>query len=256
MNKLWVTAWTLDQMVEIFERATRNAAPRVVLLELDYFLFTDAWVGGNTDKAMIFDCLPGYLCSSAVDMIRSAFRHPNRVLSYALAAVRPFLGTQAMVSEEGFRYDGSYVYSSGHLRDSAIRNMNAEFLVNAMPGSPEVSAKQLGALRRLAELARQRHVTLAGIQLPFFKPAVDYLDTNTAYRQYSGVWREFESPQMRQTLEQMGIRLFDLAHDPLNGERETFVDAYHPSALVHAGPPEHSTIQGAVSGYRTEDRGH
>jgi hypothetical protein len=85
---------------------------------------------------------------------------------------------------------------------------------------------------------------------------VDYLDTNTAYRQYSGVWREFESPQMRQTLEQMGIRLFDLAHDPLNGERETFVDAYHPSALVHAGPPEHSTIQGAVSGYRTEDRGH
>jgi len=78
------TAWTLDQMVEIFERATRNAAPRVVLLELDYFLFTDAWVGGDADKAMIFHWLPGYLCSSAVDMIRSAFRHPNRVLSYAL----------------------------------------------------------------------------------------------------------------------------------------------------------------------------
>ena len=99
--------------------------------------------------------------------------------------------------------------------------MNLNSGQRGMPGSPEVSAKQLGVLRRLAELARQRHVILAGIQLPFFKPAVDYLDTNAAYRQYSGVWREFESPQMRQTLEQMGIRLFDLAHDPLNGERET-----------------------------------
>jgi hypothetical protein len=224
------TAWTLDQVIDIFDRATRDNAARIAIVELDYFMFTDTWERGNLKNDMIFGWPIRYLATSAVDMVRSAARHPE-LLSYIRAPERPFVGTQAILSNEGFRFDGSYVYSIGHTRDSAEHHINAETLVQAMPGGAAISTKQMGLLRKLTALAQQRHVTLVGIQLPLFKEGVDYLDTNRSYYAYSGVWREFESAANREIFQEIGIHFFDLAHDQLNREKENFFDAYHPSSL-------------------------
>src|SRR5215475_11326215 len=35
------TAWTTEQLADIFDRATSSTAPRVVIISIDYFLFTD-----------------------------------------------------------------------------------------------------------------------------------------------------------------------------------------------------------------------
>jgi hypothetical protein len=224
------TAWTLDQVIDIFDRATRENAAQIAIVELDYFMFTDTWEGANLKNSMIFDRPMQYLLTSTVDMLRSAARHPS-LLSYLRAPARPFIGTQAILVNEGFRFDGSYVYSVGHTKDSTEHRINAETLVQAIPGGVAISTKQMGLLRKLAALAQQRHVTLVGIQLPFFKEGVDYLDTNQFYHLYSGVWREFESASARETFQEMGIHFFDLAHDSLNSEKENFFDAYHPSNL-------------------------
>ncbi len=37
------TGWTTDQVLDIFDRTTRETHPRVVILELDYFLFANHW---------------------------------------------------------------------------------------------------------------------------------------------------------------------------------------------------------------------
>jgi hypothetical protein len=224
------TAWTLDQVIEIFDRATRQNPSRIAIVELDYFMFTDAWESGNLKNNMLLDRPIKYLLTSAVDMLRSAARNPF-LLSYISGPKQPFIGTHAILSKEGFRFDGSYVYSVGHTKDSTEHNINAESLVNAMPGGAAISTKQMGLLRKLAALARQRHVTLVGIQLPLFREGVDYLDTNQSYFPYSGVWREFESASVRESLKDMGIHFFDLAHDQLTSEKENFFDAYHPSGL-------------------------
>jgi hypothetical protein len=224
------TAWTLDQVIDVFDRATRNNAARIVIVEIDYFMLTDTWERGNLKNNMIFDWPMRYVLTSAVDMVRSAARHPE-LLSYMRAPDRLFVGTQAVLINEGFRFDGSYVYSSGHTRDSAEHHINAETLVQAMPGGSAISKKQMGLLRKLAALARQRQITLVGVQLPLFKEGVDYLDTNQSYYPSSGVWREFESASTREAFQEMGIHFFDLAHDQLNSEKENFFDAYHPSTL-------------------------
>jgi hypothetical protein len=224
------TAWTLDQVFDIFDRATRESAARMVIVELDYFMFTDTWEGANLKNNMIFDRPMRYLVTSAVDMLRSAARHPA-LLSYARAPDGPFIGTQAILIKEGFRFDGSYVYSEGHTKDSAEHHINAEALVQAMPGGSAISTKQMQVLHKLAALAQERRVTLVGVQLPFFKEGIDYLDSNQSYYPYSGVWREFESAPTREKFRDMGIHFFDLARDQLNSKRENFFDAYHPSNL-------------------------
>jgi hypothetical protein len=225
------TAWTTEQLADMFERATRNTPPRVVILSIDYFLFTDDWDRSYTGaRTMIYDRPWTYLRSSISDFVRTAMKHRDVFENYLKAPTR-FIGTQAILSEEGYRSDGSYVYSPGHINDARLHYQTATSLVNSMPGAPSMSERQKAPLVRIAELAKQRGIKLIGIQLPFIRSGVDYLDQNESYWHYSGVWREFESDQTRDWLKGLGITFFDLGRSPVGNDSENFVDAYHTTEL-------------------------
>jgi len=233
------TAWTMDQVVEIFDRATRDFVPKVAIVSLDYFMFTDRWPKANAKNAMRFDD-PLYKFRSGLDMMQTAARRAAFLQACIItifqaghscrAAEGRFLGTPAIINQEGFRDDGSYRYGPGRLQDSE-KNITADFLVNAMPGAPSIDRDQMLVLERLAALARTRGVTLVGIQLPFAKAGVDYLDNNESYHHYAGVWREFQGSAVRDKFRQLGITFFDLSRAPLNQDSNNFIDAYHPSEI-------------------------
>lgn len=225
------TAWTTEQIADMFERATRDSPPRVVIISIDYFLFTDDWERGYaTTRTQIYGRPWDYLKSSIGDFVRTYLKHPQVFRDY-LKAPTPFVGTQSILGGEGFRSDGSYVYSSGHIADSQLHNLTAAMLVNSMPGAPAMSERQKQPIVRIAKLAQQRGIKLIGVQLPFIRAGVDYLDHNEAYRYYSGVWREFESEQTREWLKGLGITFFDLGRSTVDDDNRNFVDAYHTSEL-------------------------
>ncbi|MBR0848965.1 hydrolase [Bradyrhizobium diazoefficiens] len=233
------TAWTLNQVTEIFERATREFAPRVAIISLDYFMFTDAWPKANADRSMRF-ADPLYRFRSGLDMMQTAARRASFFKDCIISAFQTghrcraaegkYVGTPAIINQEGFRRDGSYRRAAGSLRD-AQKNITAEFLVSAMPGAPSIDPMQMRELEHLAALARKRGVTLIGMQLPYVKAGVDYLDTNDSYRHYAGVWREFEGSAVRDRFRQLGIAFFDLSRAPLTQDSDNFIDAYHPSEI-------------------------
>jgi hypothetical protein len=146
------------------------------------------------------------------------------------AAPFRFVEIEAIRGQEGFRRDGSYRYSAARL-ESSKQNLTAKFLVQAMPGALHIDQGQITALERLAALARERGVTLVGIQLPFIEEGVDYLDHDPSYHHYAGVWREFDSQQMRDKFRSLGIHFFDLGRASFADDKRNFVDAYHPSEL-------------------------
>jgi hypothetical protein len=225
------TAWTTEQLADVFERTTRSAPPRVVIISLDYFLFTDDWERSYAGtRTMIYDRSWFYLKSSILDFVRTASKHPDVFTNYLRAPAR-FIGTQAILNQEGFRNDGSYVYSQGHIDDARLHHQTAASLVDAMPGAPSMSDRQKAPIVRIAELAMQRDIKVIGIQLPFIRSGVDYLDNNESYRHYSGVWREFESDQTRDWLKSLGITFFDLGRSTIGNDNENFVDAYHTTEL-------------------------
>jgi hypothetical protein len=225
------SAWTTEQLADVFERATSSASPRVVIISLDYFLFTDDWERSYAGtRTMIYDRPWFYVKSSILDFFRTAIKHPSVFVNYLKASTR-FIGTQAILSQEGFRNDGSYLYSQGHIDDARLHSQSATSLVNAMPGAPSMSERQKAPIERIAKLARQRDIKVIGIQLPFIRSGVDYLDNNESYRHYSGVWREFESDQTRDWLKSLGITFFDLGRSTIGNDNENFVDAYHPTEL-------------------------
>ncbi|WP_315782709.1 hydrolase [Bradyrhizobium sp. SZCCHNPS1003] len=221
------TAWTTDQMVGLFERATRHTPPRIAILSLDHFLFAERWEEWFAlPRKMHYDLAPTYLRSSLLDFARTAARHPAPFRNYVNAPTA-FVGTQSIFREEGFRSDGSYLYSPGHIADARSRYMNAETLAESLPRGAGVSSWLKQPIARLAEIARSRKVKLIGVQLPFIRAGVDLLDREQGGPMGFGAWREFAAGQTRDWLYEIGIRFFDLARLPMEDETASFVDAYH-----------------------------
>lgn len=208
------TAWTTEQLLDVFEHLTRKVRPRVVIVALDYFLFTDSWDDGyKAERAMIYQ--------------------PSRYVSFKLSRLLRSLPTPAAFQEDrrqdGFRRDGSYLYPPSFIEMARAKLQTAQHLLQAAPGAPHMSERQMAPIVQLASLAQRRGIKLIALQLPFVRGAVDYLDTNETYRPYSGVWREFESEQTASWLRSLGVVFFDLAHSPVADDPLNFIDAYHPS---------------------------
>ncbi|UFZ04423.1 hydrolase [Bradyrhizobium ontarionense] len=221
------TAWTTGQMADLFERATRQAPPRIAILSLDHFLFAERWEEWFAlPRKMYHDRALSYVRSSLLDFARTATRHPAPFRNY-LNAPTAFIGTQSIFHEEGFRDDGSYLYSPGHVADARSRYMNAETLAETLPRASGLSSWLKQPIMRLAEIAEARGVKLLGIQLPFIRAGVDLLDREQAGPLGFGAWREFAAKETRNWLREIGIPFFDLARLPMEDETASFVDAYH-----------------------------
>jgi len=221
------TAWTTAQMTDLFDRATQRQRPRIAILSLDHFLFADRWEEWFAiPRKMHYDHPLTYVRSSLLDFAQTATRHPEPFRNY-LNAPTAFLGTQSIYRQEGFRSDGSYLYSPGHLADARSRYMNAETLAGALPRAAGASSWLMQPIERLAQIARARDVKLMAIQLPFIRAGVDLLDREQNGSHGFGAWRDFAARETREWLRGLGIPLFDLARLPMQDEMTSFVDAYH-----------------------------
>ncbi len=226
------TAWTTSQLADLFDRATQRLRPRVAILSLDHFLFADRWEEWfATTRRMHYDHSLTYLRGSLLDFARTATRHPEAFRDY-LRTPSTFVGPQSIVHQEGFRSDGSYVYSAGHVSDARSRFMNAETLAQTLPRAPGLSSRLKQPIARIAEMARSRGIALIGVQLPFIRAGVQLLDREQHGPLGFGAWREFASNETRSWLHDLGIPLFDLGRLAMTDESSSFVDAYH---LAEAG---------------------
>lgn len=221
------TAWTTGQTLDLFERATQRQRPRIAILSLDHFLFADRWEEWFAiTRKMHYDHPLTYLRSSLLDFARTATRRPAAFKDY-VGTQSAFVGTQSIVQQEGFRNDGSYRYSPGHVADARSRFMNAATLADTLPRAAGLSSSLKQPIAQLAEMARSRGVKLMGIQLPFIRAGIDLLDREQYGPRGFGAWREFATAQTRDWLRQLGIPLFDLARLSMKDENSSFVDAYH-----------------------------
>lgn len=221
------TAWTTEQLAEIFERATKATRPKLAILSLDYFLFTEKWrVINAPSRDMIFNSPFRYAKSSVSDFLSTAMRHRPVFEAYASSPTQ-FVGTQSILNQEGFRGDGSYVFSPGHIESTKRTSRTARFLIDAMPGAPNMSQRQMAYIEQIAEIAKERGIKVVAVQLPYLRAGIEFLDHHEGYRYFAGVWRDFESDKTRAWLSKLGIPLYDLARSSIDDDPDNFIDAYH-----------------------------
>lgn len=220
------TAWTTDQLAEAFDKATKRARPKVAIISLDYFLFTDRWEEQLREpRSMIIGQPLRYLKSSLGNFAQQALKN----WSSLDAAQERFIGPQTMVTREGFRSDGSWLFTQEHIEQTIKQYRNVRFLLDAIPGGSLVSERQKRPIEEIAALAKERNIKLIAVQLPYLHDAVDFLDRTAPTDRFYGVWHDFESQRTGAWLRSLGIEFVDLARSPLGADPENFIDAYHPS---------------------------
>lgn len=223
------TGWTTDQLAEAFERSTRHVRPRVAIVSLDYFLFTDRWESQlRASRRMILNEPLRYLKSSLGVFARNAVTHWSEFQASAHAPIA-FIGPQTMLTQEGFRQDGSWLFTDAHIASARNQFRNLQFLIDSLPGGAMMSTRQKAPIERLAQIARQRGIKLVAVQLPYLRAGVDFLNHQRPSDEFYGVWHDFESSANRSWLRSLGIELFDLSHSAIDDDPDNFIDAYHPS---------------------------
>jgi hypothetical protein len=245
-----LTCWSLEQMRAMLDQVTKVAKPRVIILSLDYFMFTDVYAASVTkERTMLFDDDLKIEYQSAINLLRSIYKYPymwrDQFPEYLKGSppARPdgvrMIGLDAIRADAGFRWDGSFRYEAGLLASAPQRTRDNKGLIEAMPGGPKMEPHQLTALERIAALGRDRQVSLVAVQWPILKASTDYLDNEPSYRPYAGVWKEFESPETARKLRDLGIAFFDLSRLPMTADNRNFIDAAHADeagmldALIH-----------------------
>jgi hypothetical protein len=223
------TGWTTEQVLDIFDRTTRETHPRVVILELDYFLFANHWQQWFAiPRTMIHDRPFRYTMESLGSYLRAAMKSRAPFDAYRAAPTR-FVGPESIRNEEGFRSDGSYENSKAHIAYARAHFLTAEHFIGTVPPDYGLSPSLQAPIEELAQLARQRGIKLVAVQLPLLRSGVDVLDHDQTYGPRAGAWRQFESPAMRAWLAGLGIPLFDLARSTINDDPDNFIDSVHLS---------------------------
>jgi hypothetical protein len=223
------TGWTTNQVLDIFDRTIRKTHPRVVILELDYFLFANHWQQWyGIQRMMIHDRPFRYAMESLGSYLRATLANRAPFDAYRAAPSR-FVGPESIRSEAGFRSDGSYENSPNYVAYVRQRDLTAEHFITTVPPDYDMSPSLQAPIARIAALARERGIKLVGVQLPLLRSGIYVLDHDQSYGPRAGAWRAFESPANRAWLASLGIPLFDLAHSPVDDDPANFIDSVHLS---------------------------
>jgi hypothetical protein len=225
-----VTAWSFGQTIDMLDHVTKISQPRVTVLALDYFMFTNAFARDvEPERTMYFDDDLRIKYQSEIDLVRALYKDPYLLQTIVdnQMQIDPVLGIGAWRHGGGFRHDGSFQYPNQILDRAPERVKEGKGLIEGVPGGPHIDEEQLLGLKRLAALARNRGTKLIAIQFPIVKVLTDYLDHDPSYKEAAGVWREFESEEMIRTLQELDIPFFDMSRLPLAANAQNFVDGIH-----------------------------
>jgi hypothetical protein len=235
-----LSAWTVDQEITMVDRITQVARPRIIIVGLDYFMFQGQYARDMArERTMRFANGWWFRHESLGNMMREFWNQPallaDLIDSWRIGNIPirsgtvKLLGLDAIRGVTGFRFDGSMLLPQSYYASAPAQIAANKGVIDATLGGPAIDPEQYDALERLAAVGRQRGIKLAAIQFPMLKTTVDYLDYNPAYHDFAGVWREFESAQMRERLEKLGFIFFDMSHDPMTADSQLFIDAAHPT---------------------------
>ncbi|MGE0094451.1 MAG: hypothetical protein AB7M05_09310 [Alphaproteobacteria bacterium] len=217
-----LTSWTFDHYAKFLEMVTSSSYhPKVLIFNLDYWMFSK-----NFDRHWVhrFYTEPAPHVSSLKVILDEMSDRPMTVLNRLSTSDR-IKGLFAALSGSGFRYDGSLFGQPQTPDPNRLLNDGVGAGIAPVELGDELDREQMRRFERFARIAREKGITLVGIQLPYYRKVLTGLNS----AENNGIWRQFESPEMRQYLESAGVIFFDYAKfEDVNDKPEFFVDSIHP----------------------------
>jgi hypothetical protein len=223
-----MTGWTFDQYRRFLELVGENGyAPKVLVFDLDYWMFNagfDHYVGDR------FDEKPTPHVASLLRVI-GQLRDDPASLWRALPSTDRMHGLYALLAGDGFHTDGSLPGKPATPDPQRLADDSTGVGVPPVELAEHMAPDQITRFDQFVAYAKQKHIALIGIQLPFYAKILDALNTPEA-----GSWHEFQSPEWRQHMADAGVVFFDFADMPEYRDKpEYFTDSLNatPALVEH-----------------------
>jgi hypothetical protein len=221
-----LAAWTFEQYRRFLELSARDGyAPKILVFDLDYWMlssgFDHYWVNR-------FDEQPSTHAADLLRVIGELREEPLR-LWQALPAADHLHGLYALLAGDGFRADGSLPVKSGEPDAQRLLDDGTAVGIPPVVLTDHIAPEQVAKFDEFVAFARERHIALIGIQLPFYEKILNGLNGNPD----AGIWREFASAEWQQHIAASGVLFFDFADMPEYRDKpEYFSDSLDPDARV------------------------
>jgi len=209
-------------------------APRVIIFSVDFYTFNNDW--DPTFGTVSYDELSGWGSGEQRkilrDIIGQAGREPVSLIRAPIDPVYavPALGLMASSTGIGTRIDGSYQYGARILGKQGV-SLESAIERTAIGRKPfqfgaKIDQAQRDEFERFVKLARSKGITLIGVTMPFAPQVVDAMNRSPKH----AIWREFQTPEFAEWVEQQGVTYFNFTNlESFGGRPQEFVDPFHPS---------------------------
>lgn len=225
-----MAAFTFSHYISFLQRITAAGyAPRVLFCNFDYWMFSKEFDRSGNWGDRFYDEPPTHWedLKAVIDVLAQRPFHLIGQLSHTDEAK----GIYAVANGTGFRWDGDLQSPQPSADPDHLEFENDQIEVGRTPLllDDHMARSQIENFTRFMELARSHHISVVGVQFPFYARIIDSLNSNPN----AGIWRQFQSPQMRQFFESQGMIFFDFADfPPYRDQPQHFVDSLHPDAVL------------------------
>lgn len=217
------TAWTFDQYRRFLELISRNGyAPRALVFNLDYWMFSS---GFDHYWSSRFDPQPETHVANLLRVLGQLTTDPADLFRRLGRADRDH-GLYTLLTGEGFGPDGVLTPPKPTTPDpQRLADDGTGAGVPPAVFADRIADEQVAEFERFVAAAKERHVALIGVQLPFYEKVLSGLNDAAD----AGIWREFQKDEWRQRLGAAGVLFFDFADMPdYRDKPDYFTDSLDP----------------------------
>jgi len=226
-------SWPIDTYLEILHHLPEGYHPKVIIFDLDFFMFNPLYPKYYADVAPAFTG-PSHW-NALADVLLALRKNPMLIFAGHRSPMgQPVLGLAAYRSSSGTRQDGSELWPLPLLQ-KAGRDLN--MLKDAEWDGPQffhgdaMGTEELAQFEEFTAWARARNITLIGVQMPTYDPVVRAVEQDPGY----GILKDFRNHISSGYFDRQGVIVFDdLTFPPYSGDYRYFINAIHPTEAVNA----------------------
>ena len=218
-----LTCWTFDHYRRFLELIIKDGyKPRIFIFNLDYWMFIEGfdkpWDERFYDKPVSH--------TSALKFVLTQFLKRPYELLRSLPNTRHFHGIYAILNKDGFLQDGSARPIQPTDDFTRLESDNDQPWL-----ADHVSDIQKKSFEKFVASAKANDVKLIGIQLPYYRKLLNIIENNPK----SGVWREFNGPDMASYFAKLDVEFYNYSDDAKYTTTPSYwLDLFHPAAPVVA----------------------
>jgi hypothetical protein len=226
-------SWPYQTYADILRHFPDGYRPKLILFDADFYMFGPKFAEHYADMSPVY----GHQISENLIQVHNVatqlLQHPQIAWKRFDYTGHPARGISAILDGDAFRKDGSeripaaFLALAGRSPQDVLRPEWRDYIT----GGNKMGEAEMTALKEFVDLAHEKGIPLAGVEMPMYGPAVRLMEADPGY----AILADFRKRVTNGYFDQLGVPFFDyLNFPPYTEDYRYFSNAVHPGEQLTA----------------------